>query len=412
MKVLINAYACSPTWGSEPGMAWNWIKELSKSCEVFVITEGEWREDIEKALSLLPQRENLHFCYNPVSPEIRKMCWNQGDWRFYYYYRQWQKKTLKMAEDICSKNQIDIIHQLNMVGFREPGLLWKIKGPKYIWGPIGGMDNIPLAYLDTATTKQKTFLRIKNLINTLQYKYQPNVKSGINHSSVLIAAVKGVQDVLKKYHHRDSFLINETGCNIDFESPVRQTGYSDSSVLKILWVGRFIETKKLDLALSVIASIKKLNIEFHICGTGSEQQVQRYKKIAVDLGVDKLCVWHGVVKHEQIQYMMAHSDLFFFTSVMEATSTVILEAISSCLPILCFNTCGFGPIVIPEIGRKIELSTPQQSIVEFAKQINDLYVHRYILDRMSQYELEYRKSLSWEYKAKQMIEIYDSVLQK
>ena len=26
--------------------------------------------------------------YNPVSKEIRKMCWNQGDWRFYKYYRE------------------------------------------------------------------------------------------------------------------------------------------------------------------------------------------------------------------------------------------------------------------------------------------------------------------------------------
>lgn len=30
LKVLINAYACSPGIGSEPGMAWNWVKNLAK----------------------------------------------------------------------------------------------------------------------------------------------------------------------------------------------------------------------------------------------------------------------------------------------------------------------------------------------------------------------------------------------
>lgn len=25
MKIVINAYACSPGMGSEPGMAWNWV---------------------------------------------------------------------------------------------------------------------------------------------------------------------------------------------------------------------------------------------------------------------------------------------------------------------------------------------------------------------------------------------------
>ena len=29
MKILINAYACSPGMGSEPGMAWNWVSNLA-----------------------------------------------------------------------------------------------------------------------------------------------------------------------------------------------------------------------------------------------------------------------------------------------------------------------------------------------------------------------------------------------
>ena len=48
INVLINAYACSPNWGSEPGMAWNWISNLATYCNLFVITEGEWKEEIEK----------------------------------------------------------------------------------------------------------------------------------------------------------------------------------------------------------------------------------------------------------------------------------------------------------------------------------------------------------------------------
>lgn len=56
ISVLVNAYACSPHWGSEPGMGWNWILALSKYCELYIITEGEWRDKIEEALSSLPQR--------------------------------------------------------------------------------------------------------------------------------------------------------------------------------------------------------------------------------------------------------------------------------------------------------------------------------------------------------------------
>ena len=85
----------------------------------------------------LEQGKNMHFFYNPVSEEIRKMCWNQGDWRFYKYYREWQWKTYLLAKDICKVEKIDVLHQLNMIGFREPGYLWKLSqenGVPFVWG--------------------------------------------------------------------------------------------------------------------------------------------------------------------------------------------------------------------------------------------------------------------------------------
>lgn len=103
LKILINAYACSPGMGSEPGMAWNWVSNLAKFCELYIITEGEFREKIEEVVPTLEQGKNMHFYYNPVSEEIRKMCWNQGDWRFYKYYREWQWKTYLIAKEIYSK---------------------------------------------------------------------------------------------------------------------------------------------------------------------------------------------------------------------------------------------------------------------------------------------------------------------
>lgn len=51
-KILINAYACSPGMGSEPGMAWNWVVNLAKHCELHIITEGEFKDEIEKQYRL------------------------------------------------------------------------------------------------------------------------------------------------------------------------------------------------------------------------------------------------------------------------------------------------------------------------------------------------------------------------
>ena len=74
------------------------------------------------------------------------MCWNQGDWRFYKYYKEWQWKTYLMAKDICKEEKIDVLHQLNMIGFREPGYLWKLSqenGVPFVWGTYRWAETVP-----------------------------------------------------------------------------------------------------------------------------------------------------------------------------------------------------------------------------------------------------------------------------
>ena len=102
-------------------------------------------------------------------------------------------------------------------------------------------------------------------------------------------------------------------------------------------------------------------------------------------------------------------DIFFFTSIMEATSTVTLEAIQNRLPIVCHDTCGFGNIVNDSIGRKIELRTPQDSINDFARIIEELYNDRDTLTAMRPNFNKIAEELTYEAKAKKMVEIYNNL---
>lgn len=410
LNILINAYAVAPNWGSEQGMGWNWIINIAKYCKCYVITEGEWRTEIENTLANMPQKSNIKFYYNPVPESVRKMCWNQGDWRFYYYYHKWQKSTLKIAKQICKEHKIDVIHQLNMVGFREPGLLWKIKGIPHVWGPVGGMENIPTSYLKNVSLKQNLFCRLKNIINTLQYKYQSNVRKAVKNNDVLISAVKGVVKVFREVYRRDSILINETGCNITanknhdyYENKAEKKG------LDLIWVGKFDFRKQLEIALHTIAKLKRLDVTLHICGTGSEQQINFYKGLCSELGINNKCIWHGKTDNIKVMELMQKADIFFFTSIMDLTSTVTLEAIQNRLPIVCHDICGFGNIVNDSIGRKIELRTPQDSINDFAKVIEELYNDRSILETMKPNFYKVAEGLTYEAKAKKMLEIYNSL---
>lgn len=412
ISVLINAYACNPLYGSEPGMGWNWIAMISRSCRVFVITEGEWRKEIEEAVAHLPQKENLHFFYLPVSERIRKMCWNQGDWRFYYYYRIWQKKALSLAREIISANKIDIIHQLNMIGFREPGYLWEIDGYPFVWGPIGGMNMLPEAYTEGFTLQKKLFVKLKNRINKYQIKHHSRVRKAIQKADLLISAIPEVQESLSRFYHKETPLIPETGCFLKEEESFDISRFKQTDEFNIVWVGRFIFFKYLGLAFKTIAKVKDLpGLVFHIIGDGNEEQRASYKKMAEELGIADICRWHGFIPLKKVHEQMMNSQLFFFTSISEATSTVIMEALQNNLPVFCFNTCGYGVIVDDTVGRKIELTNPEQSADEFAAEIRSFYKQRDLLVDCATNTKQKTIEMSWDVKREKIMELYEKLLQ-
>lgn len=407
LKILINAYACSPGMGSEPGMAWNWVSNLAKFCELYIITEGEFRDKIEEVVPTLEWGKNMHFYYNPVSDEIRKMCWNQGDWRFYKYYREWQWKTYLMAKDICSKEKIDVLHQLNMIGFREPGYLWKLSkenGVPFVWGPIGGLKQFPTAYLQGAGVKMKLFNRLKNILNIWQLKHDKRVNEAFRTAKLLVSSIPDSYHAIKKYKGKESIIIPETGCFLSEDIP---TDRFDEKEFHIMWVGKFDFRKQLPLALRAVAISDNPNIVLDIYGSGSDENIASVKNLIDSLGITDKVVWHGNQPNDVVMNAMRKSQLFFFTSVSEDTSTVVLEAVSNRLPVLCFNACGMAAVIDDKVGRKVSLSNPIQSAKDFARLLNELEYDRTLLKRMSENCKQRQLELSWEVKAKTMVKWYE-----
>ena len=409
LTILVNSFACSPDMGSEPGMAWNWCINLAKYCELHIITEEGYKNKIEKALPHLPQRNNMHFYYNPLSEKAREMCENQGDWRFYKHYKQWQKRTCAMALDIIANNRIDIVHQLNMIGFREPGYLWKIAGIPFVWGPVDAKETFPVAYLKGLPKKQQLFIRLKNLITKLQLSYSFRVRSAVKRASYVVSASSESVKSFFKYFDLYSPLINETGCYSN-EKETDCPKKSDKNTFDILWVGQLYARKQLALAIKTIAKLHHLEqMKLHIVGGGNADE---YQALAASLNISDRCCWYGAISHQEVQKIMKNSDILFFTSVAEGTPHAVLEAISNCLPVVCFNCCGQGDSVNEKVGVKIKLSHPQQSVGEFAEKIEYLYHHRELLEEMSQNCVPRQQELSWDNKAKQMITLYNRAIDK
>ena len=53
-KVLLSAYACRPTGGSEPGAGWAWAKAAARDHDVWLLTRGKFLHEIDAELAVRP----------------------------------------------------------------------------------------------------------------------------------------------------------------------------------------------------------------------------------------------------------------------------------------------------------------------------------------------------------------------
>lgn len=407
LNVLINAYGCSPNKGSEGGLGWMWVSHLAQFCNLHVIAEAQGKNELEAILPQFEYRTNVQFHFIDIGEKARKMCWNQGDWRFYYFYKNYQKEVYKLAKELHKDIHFDIVHHLNMICFREPGYLWKLKDCKFIWGPIGGFTELPSAYIKLMPKNVAYKNKLKNIIRKGIIHTNNRIKKAFNRADLLMAASNNSCTAIKKYYHKDAILINETGLEIS----LNQNNARDFNAkkLQIVWVGRFIPTKFLDLALMSLAKLNKnIEYEFHILGDGTNRDY--YKQIAIQLGIDNRCIWHGMIPRNEVQNILTKSHLFFFTSLVEGTSHAILEAIANQLPILCFDTCGHGAIVNERMGIKIPVTTPDESIEKFSTIIEEFYNNRDKLRACASATNEDIEKHKWISKAKQLVDLYNQVL--
>lgn len=401
-KVLVSAYACSPKWGSEIGMGWNWVIHLAQYCELTILTEIGFKDDIEKVLPKITLKYLPKFHYIDIGKKGRELFWKQGSFIFYRYYKRWQLKAYALAKDLVRSNQFDIVHQLNMIGFREPGYLWNFKEIPYIIGPVGGYEQFPLSYLNLLNFRDKCFYLARSIINCIQKTYLIRPKKAYRSAKYILSATsKGVDSIIK-YSTNPPIIIPETGANtLNSDFTKRRV---KGTRIKLAWCGMVKGGKGLPIALQSIANLRrKEEVHLHVIGDGPN--LEKSKILARKLHL-KNVTWYGRISNEQSKQIIADSDILFFTSLLESTSTVIFEALETQTPVLCHDSCGFGFVIDQSCGIKIPMVNLSKSIELFTKALDEIIENPLILEPLKIGCSLRIKEFYWESKAKQVYNLY------
>jgi len=409
LKILVIAAAAHPDKGSEPGAGWAWIETLSKHHDLWVIVgerEGN-REAIEKRFKEIPdlsRKLSIFYIPRPDAPSLSKF------WPLFYYrhYRKWHQKAYRLAIELNEQIGFDLVHQLKMAGYREPGYLWRLNLP-FVWGPTGGTFNVPLQFASILGIRQTIYHLGKTIINNLQLHYHKRVKTALNRADGFITSTSDTRHAFMRVHGKDSVLIADTGPPIkDVPSP-RIHAYNGDRPLRLVWSGIHVSRKALPLVLKALSIVPK-NLEWHLDILGQGLLTNKWKGLSVKLGVNTQCTWYGWLKRDKAVDIMSKADIFVFPSLHEGMPTVVIEALSMGLPVICLDHCGQGDAVTEDCGIKIPVTTPKKVIQDLSKTFVYLTKNHQEIERLSKGALRCSQEYTWEKMAEKMINVYQEAI--
>lgn len=388
-------------------MGWNWVTHLARHCDLTVITEEGFRDDIAGDPVASELKHNLRFEYLDIGETARRRCWNQGDWRYYPKYREWQWSAYELARSLINRGEFDLVHHLNMIGYREPGYLWKLPLP-FVWGPVGGHEQMPWRFIPALGWQAAPYQIARNVLNAIQARTSLRVRRAARAAVEVIVATPANQSAFLEIHGVESTLIVETGTEAIASSRTRPP-FDGTRPLRVSWCAKFLASKALPIALRAIAlASREIPVELTIIGDGRESAA--WHRLGRELGIDGHCHWVGAVRHEDAQRMIAESDFMLLTSVQEATTTVVMEALSAGVPVLCHDTCGFGAVVDETCGLKIPLINPGASVRGFAEALVRLSRGPELIAFLSRGAVNRAADFTWEQKVAAVMEIYDRIM--
>lgn len=138
MNYLISAYSVNPYKGSEDSIGWNWVLQYEKNYKegdkIILLTKKFNENDTRKGF----REFNIQHVELVIVDVPNVLNWFREKYSVFHhmYYILWQHWAWLWVKH--SGIHFDVIHHVTMNDYRIPSELYKAKGAKVIWGPMGG----------------------------------------------------------------------------------------------------------------------------------------------------------------------------------------------------------------------------------------------------------------------------------
>ena len=356
-KVLVSVYSCAPGSGSEPGVGWNWVRQIARHNEVWAITRSNNRPSIELELKRAPLK-NVSFRYYDLPRWSR--FWKRGPRGVALYYYLWQMGIYQLARKLHSQVSLELVHHVTFGKYWSPSFLAML-GPKFIWGPLGGGESAPEGFRRTFGLRGRAYETARDAGRAIEH-FDPFVRLTARRSALALAKTPETAKKLEQLGCPSVKVYQEVSLALSEIQALGRIPAHNAPTFRMLSIGRLLHWKGFHLAVEGFARFQQqfAAAEYAIVGNGPERR--NLEGLARDLGVSDKVRFLGAVPRAEVLSELGRSDLLVHPSLHDSSGWVCIEAMASGRPVICLDCGGPATQVTAECGYLVTTKTPAAAI--------------------------------------------------
>lgn len=336
MKIFVSAYACEPNLGSEIGVGWHWVLEMSKYFELWVLTRESNRKNIEPWIAEHPEYSGIHWLYYDL-PEWARW-WKKGLRGVRTYYNLWQVFSNSIVKETMQDNDIHVFHHLTY-----GNALWRVSGygqrQHFIWGPIGGLETIPEEFSRHYGLKERFLAWTRRMaVKTLSLNH--GFMRRCERASLIICKTEATRNLIPERYRPKTVLMTDVACQERLVE-VQSAQQDAANVTKFISIGHLDAWRGFDLTMEAFDKLAQEipNVELCIVGEGGDRK--RLESIVGRMKSKAKIRMVGQVSGETYRRLMQENHVVVNAAVKEGAVTVAFDAITYGKPLVCIETGGY-----------------------------------------------------------------------
>ena len=404
MRVLLYSEALNPEHPSEPGFAYNTARFIVDQVdEAVVATQIRNKEAIDRAG--MGKAEVVYFDTEYIARPIWKITSalhlgtaNMTALQYPVKYA-FERALYKRFQADLDNGRFDIVHRIAPISSALPSPMASWSKTPFVIGPVNGGLTYPPTFRNLLR-REGEWLRYVRRANRLL----PHARDTYAKARAILAAFDHTIEALPPGNEERIFNFPEIGADPE------QFAYSgprpDRERLQFLFVGRLIPVKCVDVAISAFAQSPLLRKQrLILAGDGPERGA--LKEMVAQHRLEDCVEFLGWTEKAEVGRRMQDADVFVFPSVKDSGAGVIAEAMMAGLPSIVVN---YGPgkhLVTPASGIQVPLGDREDHVAGFKVAMETLAADKPRRDQMGDTANARAVSyLSWEARAKRIVEIY------